>query len=150
MTSTAVIAIDNSPERLACAAHNAAVYGVADRIQFIEADFVGWVKDPANIAAIGEPIDVVFASPPWGGPDYSAQGTTFDLNRLTPLPGSELLPLLRSLTPHVGIFLPRSTDLDQLAALAGAGSKVEVEEEWMGPKLKAFTAYFGDLVRPVE
>jgi trimethylguanosine synthase len=54
----AVIAIDISPIRLACAAHNAEIYGVADRIQFVLADVKNWtaayLADPDRI-----PIDAV-------------------------------------------------------------------------------------------
>ena len=34
-----VIAIDIDPVKIACARHNAEIYGVADRIEFILGDF---------------------------------------------------------------------------------------------------------------
>ena len=34
-----VIAIDIDPVKIACAIHNAAIYGVADRIEFIVGDY---------------------------------------------------------------------------------------------------------------
>lgn len=54
-----VIAIDVDPNKIELAKHNAEVYGVANKIQFICADFIHWIKDQ-------EPgsIDVVFLSPP--------------------------------------------------------------------------------------
>ena len=58
-----MIAIDIDPEKIALARHNATVYGVADRIEFIVGDFFDVVP---NITA----ADVIFLSPPWGGPDY--------------------------------------------------------------------------------
>ncbi|CAL8278643.1 unnamed protein product [Lota lota] len=57
-----VIGIDIDPSRLALARHNAEVYGVADRIDFLLGDFLQ--------LAPGLRGDVVFLSPPWGGPDY--------------------------------------------------------------------------------
>lgn len=48
------------------AKHNAAVYGVQDRIEFIVGDFVA-LADTLK-------ADVVFLSPPWGGPQYSKVG----------------------------------------------------------------------------
>lgn len=39
-TCERVIAIDMDPVKLACARQNAAVYGVADRIEFILGDFM--------------------------------------------------------------------------------------------------------------
>lgn len=44
------------------AKHNAAIYGVADRIEFIVGDFL--------TLADSLKADVIFLSPPWGGPQY--------------------------------------------------------------------------------
>lgn len=57
-----MLAIDIDAEKLDCARHNAEIYGVADRIDFILADFTA-------IAPFLS-ADVVFLSPPWGGPEY--------------------------------------------------------------------------------
>lgn len=65
MFCVTVIAIDIDKEKLACARHNAEVYGVADRIEFIHGDFLSLA--PTLCA------DVVFLSPPWGGPEYASQ-----------------------------------------------------------------------------
>lgn len=59
---TQVIAIEISAERLAMAQHNARLYGVDHKIEFICADFF----DIAPTLA----ADGVFLSPPWGGPLY--------------------------------------------------------------------------------
>ncbi len=55
-TCERVIAIELDPLRLACAQHNARVYGVADRIEFICGDFLQLaprlkVRSPAGLAA---------------------------------------------------------------------------------------------------
>jgi 23S rRNA G2445 N2-methylase RlmL len=60
--SILVIAIDIDPKKIEMAKHNAQVYGVADRIEFIVGDFL---KLADKLVA-----DVVFLSPPWGGPQY--------------------------------------------------------------------------------
>jgi 23S rRNA G2445 N2-methylase RlmL len=60
-----VIAIDNHPIRLRLARHNALQLGVADRIEFILGDFVTYAKSLQQ-RGLGEEIDVVFLSPPWG------------------------------------------------------------------------------------
>lgn len=44
------------------AKHNASVYGVSDRIEFIVGDYLQMCE---RLKA-----DVVFLSPPWGGPEY--------------------------------------------------------------------------------
>lgn len=52
-----VIAIDTDAQRLAMARHNAEVYGVTERIQFVRGDFFA---APAS-------GDLVFLDPPWDG-----------------------------------------------------------------------------------
>lgn len=210
-----MIAIDNSPLRLALARHNAALYGVVDRIEFILADFVSFATALANSQSQSKRrIDAVFLSPPWGGIDYltlsaskasdsngippatpvgklpgSAENVTengeggsdepfkrseplqYRMENMSPLHGKELFRLARQITPHVAFFLPRNQDLCEVADLvapmtSGHNSDrnngnhkvaearevelVEVEEEWMGNKLKALTCYFGGLAQGQE
>ncbi|SCV71263.1 BQ2448_2851 [Microbotryum intermedium] len=224
-TCEKVIAIDTSPIRLACARKNAEIYGVADRIEFIQADFVEWAKEKAKRLETKpkgeeEEVEVVFLSPPWGGIDYlsfdakgtstltgngtrmvemenpasvageavvveqsapaasrkkkkrrksgvaqegntsitpatstattaTTSSTTYPLSALAPSPGQDLFALSAALTPHIAMYLPRNVDLVEVAQLAkkkdGDYEEVEIEEEWMGFKLKAVTAYFGGL-----
>ena len=158
-------------------------------------------------------IDVVFLSPPWGGPSY-LQGSsrpaspvkgssvpgmcsvhsdnkrtdvlcavlpadadeitptehpTYSLASIRPLPGDELFHLTRRISHNVAYYLPRNTDLAEIGALvkvadggapkttkgkgkatAEQGEKIEIEEEWMGNKLKALTCYFGGLASGQE
>ncbi|BGP43859.1 putative diacylglycerol O-acyltransferase tgs1 [Rhodotorula kratochvilovae] len=180
-TCEKVIALDTSPVRLACAAHNARLYGVADRITFILGDWVAWTEAYAARLERGEvanedKVEVVFLSPPWGGIEYQTTLSTaavaappakkrrvsssadaaapaaeaaaaYPLSALAPLPGADLFSLARRCTKNVALFLPRNVDLLELASLPGLGAdeKVEIEEEWMGWKCKAVTAYFGEL-----
>lgn len=73
-----VTAIDIDPDKIAMARHNAAVYGVAERIDFIVGDYM--------CLAPSLKADIVFLSPPWGGPNY-AQTDVFDLHAMTPIDG---------------------------------------------------------------
>ena len=63
-----VTAIEIDADRLAMAAHNARIYGVADRIDFRQAD----ITSEATLQSLPAKIDTVFLDPPWGeGPgDY--------------------------------------------------------------------------------
>ncbi|ORX37789.1 RNA cap guanine-N2 methyltransferase-domain-containing protein [Kockovaella imperatae] len=157
-TCERVIAIDNNPIRLRLARHNALHLGVADRIDFILGDFVDYAR---SWRAQGETIDVVFLSPPWGGVDYlqSGQDTgvdpSYSLSSILPVHGKELFDMSAKLSPNIAYYLPRSTDIAELSQLAPGLSSVqqgrkkewvEIEEEWVGQKLKAITAYFGSLV----
>lgn len=206
-----VIAIDISPVRLACARHNAKIYGVEDRITFILGDFVTWSKEYLIKQAKGEvekedEVEVIFLSPPWGGIDYQDLGTntttttpntpstsaspgktsqttpskkssssiipvdsitklSYPLSAITPIPGKELFKLARKLTPHIAYYLPRNTNMEEVSDLTKISpwirksedgvsfiepEMIEVEEEWMGRKMKAVTVYFGDLATKKE
>ncbi|KAL8182123.1 UNVERIFIED_CONTAM: hypothetical protein K2H54_044446 [Gekko kuhli] len=68
-----VIAVDIDPAKIALAHNNAEVYGVADQIEFICGDFMQ--------LASGLKADVVFLSPPWGGPEY-ATAEIFDVQTM--------------------------------------------------------------------
>ncbi len=72
LNNNVVIALDTSPVRLALARHNAIIYGVADRIEFILADYLSFARSYLSGSSHQREriIDVVFLSPPWGGPSY--------------------------------------------------------------------------------
>lgn len=72
----AVIAVDIDPMKLDYARHNAEIYGVADRIEFICGDFF----ELANSLV----ADVVFLSPPWGGPEY-VNAAIYDIHTMMPV-----------------------------------------------------------------
>uniref|UniRef100_A0A8C3XGP2 Trimethylguanosine synthase n=1 Tax=Cyanoderma ruficeps TaxID=181631 RepID=A0A8C3XGP2_9PASS len=138
LTSKRVIAIDIDPEKLRLARHNAEVYGVAEHIDFLCGDFMA--------LAGGLRADVVFLSPPWGGPDYST-AEIFDIQTMICPDGFEIFRLSKKITNNIVYFLPRNADINQVASLAGPGGKVEIEQNFLNNKLKTITAYFGDLIR---
>lgn len=165
-----MIAIDTSPVRLACARANAKIYGVQDHITFIQADYLEWAKQRAADST-ADPIDVVFLSPPWGGIDYreaqsqdltekiplsavtASQGiraryASYPLSRLEPVHGKQIFDISRALTKNIAYFLPRNLDIAEVASLVDPGERIEIEEEWMGSKLKALTVYYGELAAP--
>ena len=61
---TRIYAIEKDPKALACAKHNAMIYGVQDRISWYEGDCLEILgKELAEL----HNHHVIFASPPWGG-----------------------------------------------------------------------------------
>ncbi|XP_042552059.1 trimethylguanosine synthase [Dipodomys spectabilis] len=138
LTGKRVIAIDIDPVKIDLARNNAEVYGIADKIEFICGDFL--LLAPCLRA------DVVFLSPPWGGPDY-ATAETFDIRTMMSPDGFEIFRLSQKITNNIVYFLPRNADIDQVASLAGPGGQVEIEQNFLNNKLKTITAYFGDLIR---
>ncbi|ORZ00610.1 RNA cap guanine-N2 methyltransferase-domain-containing protein [Syncephalastrum racemosum] len=129
-----VIAIDIDPVKLHCAARNAEVYGVRDRIEFILGDFF---QIAPRLKA-----DAVFLSPPWGGPEYHQQ-EVFNVETMMDGRGLTLFEAARKITPHVAYYVPRNTDPQQLARLAGQGQWCEIEQNYLHGNLKALTAYYG-------
>ncbi|KAF4519773.1 hypothetical protein B566_EDAN009733 [Ephemera danica] len=112
-------------------------YGVADRIEFVVADFLQLAP---TLKA-----DVVFLSPPWGGPEYLTK-EVFDLKDMGGLDGVELFNLARKVSDHVAYYLPRNINTEQLMRIAGPGGQVEIEQNFLNKKLVAVTAYYGELV----
>jgi len=137
-TCSHVIAIDIDASRLRLARHNAAVYGVADRIEFIHGDFLALAP---RLAA-----DVVFLSPPWGGPDY-ASAPVFDLDTMMGgLDGAEILRASLRVAPNVGYFLPKNVDVGRVEELAAelCDGALELEEcVGVNSQVKALMAYYG-------
>jgi trimethylguanosine synthase len=86
-----VIAIDIDPVKINCAKHNAKIYGVLDKIQFVNGDFFDHVhKVILHLFTLLIQADAVFMSPPWGGPSYSSQDM-FDVEVMKPY--SAYIPL---------------------------------------------------------
>ncbi|XP_042205755.1 uncharacterized protein LOC121854998 [Homarus americanus] len=137
-TCNHVIAIDIDPAKIDLARHNAQVYGVADRIEFIIGDFFHLVP---KLKA-----DVVYLSPPWGGIKYLRAGI-YDVKSLGGvLSCEELMTAARAITTNVALYLPRTSNLYQIIELAGPNGAVDIEYNHMGRKKKALTAYYGGLV----
>ncbi|XP_023164845.2 trimethylguanosine synthase [Drosophila hydei] len=132
-----VIAIDIDLNKLTMAKQNAAIYGVAHKIEFVHADFLQF----ASTTRLRP--DVIFLSPPWGGPDYQKQAN-FDIEQnLLPLGATQLMEHARRLTDNIGFFLPRSSNIKQVIALTHAGEQCEVEHNYLDTRLVAITAYYG-------
>ncbi|KAK3937080.1 hypothetical protein QBC46DRAFT_295085 [Diplogelasinospora grovesii] len=139
-----VIAIEKDPSTLACAQHNAEVYGVREHITFVLGDcfeFLALLNPPTSSPSLSttttaratatlnldaDPgIDprlyldlsktVLFASPPWGGVSYRDQDV-FDLSTMQPYNLAQIHAACRPLK-HV-LYLPRTSDLRQIAKLA--------------------------------
>lgn len=137
-TCERVIAIDIDPHKIELARRNAAVYGVEDRIEFIVGDFFQVMP---HLKA-----DVIFLSPPWGGPEY-LENEVFDLKTMDGrMDGYDVFETALKVSPNIAYFVPRNTNVDQLSSLAGPGGRVEVEQNLLNRKIKTLTAYYGELV----
>ncbi|XP_050520681.1 uncharacterized protein LOC126894061 isoform X2 [Daktulosphaira vitifoliae] len=104
MTCELVIAIDKDPKKIEMARSNAELYGVADRIEFIVGDFFS--------VAESLKADVVFLSPPWGGPE-KMNLEEYKLSNIMPENGGvkKLLSVARNITTEIALHLPKNTNI---------------------------------------
>lgn len=103
-----VIAIDIDPKKIALARHNADVYGVGDRIEFVVGDFL---KLAPSLKA-----DVVFLSPPWGGPQY-LNVDAYDIETMMqPAGGTQLYNVSKGITQNIAYYVPRNINTDQASS----------------------------------
>lgn len=135
-----VYAIEKDSRALACAKHNAEIYGVRDSISWYEGDCFEILRN--ELAELGQ-HSILFASPPWGGlstllrlvrheaslmnagPGYRSD-TVFDLAKMQPYTLTDVLHPFQQLTEDVVLYLPRTSDVRQLANKSGKGRKTTV------------------------
>ncbi|KAL6144973.1 PREDICTED: trimethylguanosine synthase isoform X2 [Fragaria vesca subsp. vesca] len=132
-----VVAIEIDPLKVDMAINNARIYGVEDYIDFIVGDFFQLAPSLKG--------DIVFLSPPWGGPSYR-RVKKFTLDLLEPKDGYDLFQAAQAITPNIIMFLPRNVDLLQVEELCWLSSpplEFEIEENYVHGKLKGVTVYFG-------
>lgn len=129
-----VIGVENNLDRIAMAMNNAEVYGVKQYIDFIHGD-VYEILPTLNTCIT--PIDAIFMSPPWGGPDY--KGCDFFDVRVF----QKVINLALSVSNNVAVLVPRNIDYDNVLKCLGP---CEVESNYLGNTLKTATIYFGGLV----
>ena len=143
LASHYVLAIDLDPTKLALARHNARIYGVVDRIEFILGDAL------TLLPRLGALANILFLSPPWGGPEY-ASAPMYSLDQIQlkgGVGGKEMMRRVLEVCPNVCVLLPRNVDLRELAEVGG-GRKCEVEENVLNYKLKTITVYYGEWFLP--
>lgn len=108
-----VICIDIEPESITCAKQNAWVYGVSEKIQFVVGDCLEVLSREEVVS------DIIFGSPPWGGPSYKSHGGLFDLFKMEPLELRTIHAAFSKLTDNLCYFLPKNSNLDQIKQVCG-------------------------------
>ncbi|CAO1597348.1 MAG: hypothetical protein LQ349_006306 [Xanthoria aureola] len=139
-----VYAIEKDENAMLCGKHNARLYGVDGLISWFHGDCFEVMKNEL------EPLSqhsVVFASPPWGGPGYSTD-PVFNLESMDPYSLDELLDSFQQFTQEVVLFLPRTSDLRQLASANHSLGRVKAIHYCMQGASKGICAYFGLFASP--
>lgn len=132
-----VIAIDIDPIKIALARHNAEIYKVSHKIQFLIGNF--FQLAPSLKA------DAVLLSPPWGGVDYHGNQIYNVINLDGNMKCNQLMEAARTITSNIALYLPRNSNIMQILQLAEPGDCIDIENSFMGRKKKALTVYFGAL-----
>lgn len=136
-----VVAVEIDPHKVELARHNARIYGVEDMIEFVVGDFF-------RLAPYLK-ADLVFLSPPWGGPSYN-QTPMYTLDMLMPKDGYTTFQAAQKIAPNVIMFLPWNVDRSQVEELCWLSSPpldFESEENYIQNRFKGITACFGNLAR---
>ncbi|KAF9879214.1 RNA methylase family [Colletotrichum karsti] len=149
-----VVSVERDAATLACAQHNAELYEVGEYVTWVHGDcfeYLDKVKNaPHELAEeLRVPLDetVIFASPPWGGPGYR-DAQVFDLSKMEPY---NLRQLHEACLPmDHALFLPRTSDLRQIAKLAPEGERIEVVQYCMEGASKAMVAFMPGTLGPTE
>lgn len=130
-----IIAIEKDPSVIACAENNAYVYG-ATNITWVNGDCFEYLK--TNASSIVPSETVIFASPPWGGPGYTAENI-FDLSTMQPYSVQYIHEACK--TMDMALYLPRTSDIRQITELLTEEKKVEIVHYCMEGASKALVAY---------
>ncbi|KAF2200956.1 S-adenosyl-L-methionine-dependent methyltransferase [Delitschia confertaspora ATCC 74209] len=139
-----IFAIEKNPAALKCAKHNAKVYGVEKKISWVNGDCFDIL--PQRYSDMGDKA-VLFASPPWGGPGYSTD-KVFNLSTMQPYSLDFIYSRFSRVCKTMVLYLPRTSDLNQIAKFAPEGKKLEVAHYCITGASKALCVYIGDFNFP--
>ncbi len=145
-----IIAVEKNPDVIACAKNNAYIYGVLDKITWVNDDCFKYISTHSAASKTDDwelPLEdklfldaFIFASPPWGGVSYRDE-KVFNLDDMQPYSAQQIHDLVWR--HDCALFLPRTSDMRQLANLIPKDSerKIECVQYCMDGASKALVAY---------
>ncbi|KAG2732786.1 hypothetical protein G9P44_003776 [Scheffersomyces stipitis] len=124
-----VVAVDINAINVKCTEHNAQIYGVGSKIDTVVGDWnelsrvdvdglpnQNWIPQHLrNKEFPQKTFDFIFSSPPWGGTSYDKKDNEFDLYTMEPFPIDKMVKQFLQYTENIGLFLPKSSNLNQIA-----------------------------------
>ncbi|KAJ5105362.1 RNA cap guanine-N2 methyltransferase [Penicillium alfredii] len=135
-----IYAIEKDPAVLQCAKHNAKIYGVENKISWFEGNCFEILKNQLSALA---PYSIIFASPPWGGPGYRSD-TVFNLSTMEPYSLATLYREYSAFSKHMVLYLPRTSNVKQLAKLVPDEQPATVMHYCMEGASKALCIFYGN------
>lgn len=134
-----IFAVEKDPEKVKCARHNSEIYGVGKKIFWITGDVFEALRK--RLKSLGKEA-VIFASPPWGGQSYR-DAEVFDLETMTPYWLEQMYSSFSKVSKDIVLYLPRTSDLNQIAKYVPDGEKVQVTHYCMDGASKVSSLFDG-------
>lgn len=135
------VALEIDQSRIDMLKNNASIYQVLDNIKIVHGDFLEVAKNEAG-------IDIVFMSPPWGGPDY-VKSRKYDIFSMITPDITKIMEVCNEITKNVVLYLPRTAHPAQVVQLfksmPNVQRKIEFELFCVGSKVKTIACYMGDM-----
>jgi trimethylguanosine synthase len=135
------IALEIDQSHINMLKNNAEIYGVNSNIKFIKGDFLVDAKSEG-------PLEVIFMSPPWGGPDY-VKSKKYDLFATITPDITKIMQVCNDVTKNVVLYLPRTAHPAQIVQLfkymPNVERKIEFELFCVGSKVKTICCYMGEM-----
>ena len=134
------IAVEIDQGRIDMLKTNAGIYGVLENIKFVKGDFL-------QVAEQEAPVEVVFMSPPWGGPDY-VKSKKYDMFAMITPDITKIMEVCNKVTRNVVLYLPRTAHPAQIVQLfkhmPDIQRKIHFELFCVGSKVKTICCYMGE------
>uniref|UniRef100_A0A6G3MJU4 Trimethylguanosine synthase n=1 Tax=Henneguya salminicola TaxID=69463 RepID=A0A6G3MJU4_HENSL len=130
-----VIGGDHDIEKIKLCVNNTKVYGLSNNVDYIVADALYLIKCIR--------LDVLFLSPPWGGPSYKFEDTFSVEEHLNPN-AFEIIKSLNESCYRVAMFLPKNVSIKPLKKISKKyfDGSLEYEKNQFNKKIVAVTIYF--------
>ena len=113
------------------------IAGYYEKFTFIKGD----ITDDVTIEQLLG-IEAIYADPEWALPGHRKGDHVTSIFQTNP-PVDVLYKQLRQVTPNIAIRLPKETNVQELQDFPA----YEIEAAYLDGKHKAYTAYFGDLIK---
>ena len=145
-----VYACEIVEETVRQAKENADLYGASSKICFICSDVFHFIESTRFIAAAGggdgPVVDILFLSPPWGGPLSSMKKrSSYSLEKFDDLAldTCEMIRKCLQISRVICLYLPKYTNLEELQKVLIKANvyQYEVEQNYVHKKLVAISVY---------
>ena len=114
-----VIANDLFSEKINMTKNNTKIYNCPNNIIYYTQDFL-------KLNLNNEKVDYVFLSPPWGGPEYKNE-TIYSLKKWITPDIDKIIQKSFKISQNIILYLPRNTDLEELADIIYKYDKNNIE-----------------------